>query len=56
KFNDEWEENEEKNLFFTAITRPKMGLYITTSSEQECSDFINPANLDRNLVEFIDKS
>jgi superfamily I DNA/RNA helicase len=56
RFNNDWEEKEEKNLFFTAITRPKMGIYITTSSQQECSNFINPSNLNHDLVELIDKN
>ena len=55
KFKSDWEEREEKNLFFTAITRPKIGLYITTSSEKECSPFIDPTNLDLDLVELIEK-
>jgi len=52
KFLNDWEEKEEKNLFFTAITRPKINLYITASSEKECSPFINPTNLNLDLVEF----
>ncbi|MCE8162916.1 MAG: ATP-dependent helicase [Candidatus Moeniiplasma glomeromycotorum] len=55
KFKSDWEEREEKNLFFTAITRPKIGLYITTSSPEECSPFINPHNLNLDLVELIKK-
>ncbi|MCE8167671.1 MAG: hypothetical protein I3275_03515, partial [Candidatus Moeniiplasma glomeromycotorum] len=55
KFPSDWEEREEKNLFFTAITRPKIGLYITTSSEKECSPFIDSANLNLDLVELIKK-
>ncbi|RHZ36595.1 UvrD-helicase domain-containing protein [endosymbiont GvMRE of Glomus versiforme] len=53
KFTSKWETREEQNLFFTAITRPKTGLYITTSSWKECSEFIEPSNLDLNLVELI---
>ncbi|CAI2192830.1 4187_t:CDS:2, partial [Funneliformis geosporum] len=48
-FKNNWEEREEKNLFFTAITRPKIGLYITTSSEKEYSPFIDPTNLNLDL-------
>ncbi|MCE8158936.1 MAG: ATP-dependent helicase [Candidatus Moeniiplasma glomeromycotorum] len=55
KFKSDWEEREEKNLFFTAITRPKISLYITTSSERECSPFIDSANLNLDLVELIKK-
>ncbi|KLL02077.1 MAG: UvrD/REP helicase N-terminal domain protein [Mycoplasmataceae bacterium RC_NB112A] len=55
KFKSDWEEREEKNLFFTAITRPKIGLYITTSSVEECSSFIDPRNLDPELVKLIKK-
>ena len=53
KFPSEWEEREEKNLFFTAITRPKIGLYISTSSPAECSNFIEPSNLNLDLVELV---
>ncbi|RHZ35472.1 UvrD-helicase domain-containing protein [endosymbiont GvMRE of Glomus versiforme] len=55
KFTTDWEEREEKNLFFTAITRPKERLYITTSSSEECSDFIESSNLNLDLVELIVK-
>jgi superfamily I DNA/RNA helicase len=53
QFANEWEEREEKNLFFTAITRPKIRLYITTSSSEECSDFIKTSNLNLDLVELL---
>src|SRR4051794_29529832 len=49
KFVNEWEEREKKNLFFTAITRPRIGLYITTSSFAECSKFIEPTKLTTDL-------
>ena len=56
QFASEWEEREEKNLFFTAITRPKVGLYITVSSEKECSPFVDPINLNLDLVKLIKKN
>jgi superfamily I DNA/RNA helicase len=55
KFKSDWEEREEKNLFFTAITRPKISLCITTSSSEECSPFIDPHNLNLDLVKLIKK-
>ena len=56
QFTSEWEDREEKNLFFTAITRPKIGLYITTSSLDECSKFVDPNNLNLDLVELNKKN
>lgn len=56
QFTSEWEDREEKNLFFTAITRPKISLYITTSSLDECSKFVDPNNLNLDLVQLNKKN